>query len=520
MTSKQLPERPSLENLKKRAKALLREAQSGDPAALARLRSLPAHAATEARSFALHDAQSAIAREYGFPSWNALREHVEERSLSFSAAVDEFVRAATGDAPARAERLLALHPGIAHANLACALVLGDAAAVATWLAKQPELARQRCGAQDWEPLLYVCHTSLHRDSPERTAGLVAIAEQLLRLGADPNVQYRWRWHAELPRTPLWAALCAVNHLPLAEVLLRGGANVTDGVSLHITAGGGNLPALELLHRHGVDVNGLRGGLPPLAYILGWGRDPIGPRWLLEHGADANLAWTESGEAPVHVAARRWDVPMLELLARHGADLSARRADGRNAHTLAALHGNHAVATWLLAHGVKEELSALERFVAACARADRSDAEALLRVDPTLRTQLREEHHLMLQRPAESGRADVLETMLACGFDPRVADKDGVTPLHRAAMGGHPQAVRALLAGGAPVGALDGMFSATPLVWAVEGRRSERHAGDHVRAAQLLIAAGSPTEWIPPSGAPDPEGTQAGLLELCRAAAGA
>ena len=69
-----------------------------------------------------------IAREHGFPSWNALREEVEARTLSFDAAVEEFVRCATGGATGRAERLLALHPGIATASLHTALVLGDAAA--------------------------------------------------------------------------------------------------------------------------------------------------------------------------------------------------------------------------------------------------------------------------------------------------------------------------------------------------------------------------------------------------------
>ncbi len=55
---------------------------------------------------------------------------------------------------------------------------------------------------------------------------------------------------------------------------------------------------------------------------------------------------------------------------------------------------------------------------------------------------------MLHRFAESGNAAVLETMLSCGFDPHAKDKDNVTALHRAAMGGHPDAVRVLLKFGA------------------------------------------------------------------------
>src|ERR1041384_58521 len=106
MTSQTLPDRPNLEHLKKQAKSLLSSARAQEPEALQRFRILPAPPTTD---LALHDAQSVIAREYGFKSWNELREPIEERTLSFAAAVDEFVRCATGSAPARAMRLLAIH---------------------------------------------------------------------------------------------------------------------------------------------------------------------------------------------------------------------------------------------------------------------------------------------------------------------------------------------------------------------------------------------------------------------------
>ncbi len=522
MTS-QLPERANLEQLKKQAKSLLQDARAQDQAALRRFQSLPALsrkslAELGAMNLALHDAQSVIAREYGFKSWNEMRDHVEERSLSFGAAVDEFVRCATGSAHARALRLLALHPAIARANLYTELVLGDAASVKTRLQKNPEAVRQRGGAQNWEPLLYVCQTCLHKEAPERAAGLVAIARELLAHGADPNGKYDFHWHPELPRTVLWGALNAVDHLPLAELLLEGGANPTDGVSLHINAGMGNLAALELLHRYGVDVNGIPGGVPPLRYILTWGSDPTGPRWLLEHGADPNLPWGEQNDSPLHLAAQRWNLEMAELLVNHGADVNRRRKDGSTPHALAEMHGNHDIAAWLLAHGAKDELSPLERFIGACAQGNRARADAMLKTDPTLRSQLRREHHLMLMVPAERGAAAVLDTMLACGFDPSVQDHDGVTPLHQAAMHGRVEAARVLLAHRAPVNALDGMFSATPLLWAAEGwSHGSQEGADHPGVARLLIEAGSSLEWTPPDKAPHPESTQEQLIELCRAA---
>ena len=86
MPSRELPARPNLEHLKKQAKSLLEAAKARDPEALRRFTVLPSLAGTspdriDAADLALHDAQSAIAREHGFPSWNALREEVESRLL-------------------------------------------------------------------------------------------------------------------------------------------------------------------------------------------------------------------------------------------------------------------------------------------------------------------------------------------------------------------------------------------------------------------------------------------------------
>src|SRR5262249_57064091 len=205
------------------------------------------------------------------------------------------------------------------------LVLGDADGVDAILKRDASRAAQPTGAASWEPLLYVCHTSMHSGNASRLDGLVRAARLLLAHGASPNAEYHWNWHPELPRTALWGALIAMDHLSLAEILLEGGANPTDGVSMHIAAGAGNIPALELLRRFGADANGIPGGVPPLRYILGWAspQGVLGIRWLLDHGADPNLNWSQSGDAPLHIAAQRWDVGMGGLLVSHKADIHQR-----------------------------------------------------------------------------------------------------------------------------------------------------------------------------------------------------
>jgi hypothetical protein len=113
---------------------------------------------------------------------------------------------------------------------------------------------------------------------------------------------------------------------------------------------------------------------------------------------------------------------------------------------------------------------------------------------------------------------VLATMLACGFDPNARNHDGVTPLHRAAMAGWVDAVGALIAGGANVNALDGMFSGTPLVWAAGGwGNNPDPRSDYKSVARQLLAAGSSREWAAPGNAPNPESTEEQLADLVRAA---
>jgi hypothetical protein len=69
-----LPARPSLEQLKKRAKELLRAIRAADPAAAQRLR---VHLPRPAGEATLADAQLVIAREHGFASWARLKRHIQ-----------------------------------------------------------------------------------------------------------------------------------------------------------------------------------------------------------------------------------------------------------------------------------------------------------------------------------------------------------------------------------------------------------------------------------------------------------
>jgi hypothetical protein len=118
--SKQLPPSPSLEQLKKQAKSLLKRLQAAGSEALTRIREShprwrnlsqkqePAAAST----FALADAQLVIAREYGFASWSSLQSYVKtlEAASSTADALASLRDAAGKGDLARLNALLDAHP--------------------------------------------------------------------------------------------------------------------------------------------------------------------------------------------------------------------------------------------------------------------------------------------------------------------------------------------------------------------------------------------------------------------------
>jgi hypothetical protein len=97
--SEQLPPKPSLRQLRNRAKDLLQALQAGEPDAIRRIReshprfSGSSQAENAAAEVVLADAQLVIARELGFDSWPRLKKHLE----SLSQRPTSMHRLVTGD---------------------------------------------------------------------------------------------------------------------------------------------------------------------------------------------------------------------------------------------------------------------------------------------------------------------------------------------------------------------------------------------------------------------------------------
>lgn len=492
----QLPARPDLAQLKKQAKDLLASARSGQPTALARFRALPAFALHSdaqlaALAFALHDAQSVVAREHGFASWAALRNRVEELTLEFEQALTQFTRGSVEQRLGRAERILQLFPDLVARDFHAALVFGAASVVERHLAARPALATQRGGPLGWEPILYVAHSRWAEKDP---AGLAATARLLLAHGADANAHY---FHAGDPKAPLsalWAASCHARNYAVAQLLLAAGAKPDDGESVYHAAEHGDLEMLDLLAAHGAQADGGEGNRTwtntPLYFILGHyaglafdAKVRRGARWLLEHGANPNQVCYphQSGETPLHAAARHWDGAMIELLLAHGADRHAQRRDGRTALTLALLNGRTSAADALRAAGAEAQLSPAEQFLAACMRGD--TAEALRLRDPAV---LRAHPNLLAEASVHA-----VPAMLAAGFDVAATGSMGETALHWACFAGNLAKAKLLIAHGAPLDVRDRTYQSLPLGWCHYAFVNQPAPdGDYPGVARALLEAGA------------------------------
>jgi len=122
-----LPARPSLEQLRKQAKELLRAHRAGDSAAAGRFIQFASHLAERATSASatLADAQFVIARELGFDSWPRLKRHVDiiRRPADFDEPVWgrdtwPFLVAVYENRVDQVQAAIAANPEIVHAQYA------------------------------------------------------------------------------------------------------------------------------------------------------------------------------------------------------------------------------------------------------------------------------------------------------------------------------------------------------------------------------------------------------------------
>ena len=468
----------NLEYYRKQAKVLLKASRSGDANAIERLSGyLPKPPDIPA----LHDAQLAIAREQGFPSWPRFRAFIVASNLNFQELAAAFIDAATSDLR-RAEEILAAHPKLADAGFYVALVLGDYQQIDRALTETPSLVNSKSGPQNCEPLVYLCFSRYGNPRSNRARQIVETARVLLRHGADPNTSLLTDDLPDNPLPCLYAATGLNNNADLGLVLLEAGANPNDGESLYHSTEHPDLACMKLLLRYGADPNRANA----LKHILDR-EDSKGVQLLLDAGADPN-GTNEGGDTALHWAVWRGrSAEIITLLLDRGADVNAKRKDGRTPYALAVLSGQKEIAALLKSRGANTDLSAVDQFVEASMNAGQP-----LAAPPNIST-LREYAHLLPHLAAVHNTAAV-RALLAAGLPIDARGEHGGTALHWACWKGYADLVKLLIDNNASLDIKDHSFHAPPAGWMHHGTRNcGEPGGDYAEVARLLIAAGAPME---------------------------
>ena len=515
---KPLPDRANLAHLKKQAKALIRAYLDGDPDAVARFeRALPAAAGRSSEEVVslglrLHDAQSCLAREYGFASWANLASYVEahatiepgdsaaelRRWLEFVYAGD--VTGRPGPArPQLAVRMLQDTPGLAAQNPYLACAVGDEAALRRATAADPLWINRAGGPLNLPPLVAVTHSALLRVADWRER-LRRSAAYLLTAWADPNQRIGNRFPPgslsqpddQQPLSALYGAAGA-NHDPwLTALLLDAGADPNDGESLYHSLE--NVDCTRLLLQRGARVAGSNA----LYHALDLS-DPAPLDLLLAHGGDAN-------ERAANKPLSDWGCPLLwairrrrsprhvEALLKHGADPAARTPGGVTAYRLAMQFGLSDVAMLLQQAGAAQELSEEEAFVAACTRGDEAEARRIQAARPDLPAALTPLQLRLLPDLVAEGGGDDAAAMLMVRLGWPIAVRGGdwdASALNLAVFRGDPVLTELLLSHGASWREEQGYGDNVcgTLAWASCNEPVER--GDWLGCARALLASGMP-----------------------------
>ena len=524
---RRLPDRPSLEQLRKQAKEHLAVLRAADPSAT------------------LAAAQHALAGEYGFASWPELVHRVEAMQPE---------RRMLQPADLKSDRKLLWSPGRGTDlwTLFQACIAGDLATVRTLVEQDPSLVRAHYEYR--KPLYFavrenrvdVARFLLERDHNPMD---LWVDDTPIEIARDRGYADMERMLAEVLDTKFNASpqgdpvaqalrehdLRRMRDLLDADPALLGRGDRGSSQPIHWAAMTRQLEAIDELLRRGADINARRmDGARPIHltngdyHYRGW-RDvprdwPVTPAQVMAHlearGASIDLPTAcHTGDidrvrellrqdpslanrigdhegyylgagSPLSNAAAAGRMDIVQLLLDHGADPNLREEQfapkGRALYT-AVSHGHYEIAKLLLERGAYPnppvESSGDALWVAQEWRPDKRLEQLLLSFGarPTMghggEERPKEAQNWLritpLHEAAREGDVGKAKKLIAAGADLTARDEHlRSTPLAWAAKFGHVEMVKVLLAHGAPKRLPDDPEWATPLAWATKRGHGE------------------------------------------------
>jgi ankyrin repeat protein len=394
--SRTLPLRANLEWLKKLSKERLDALRALNPSAK------------------LSEAQLAVAREFGFPSWRKLKAHVELVRNGLDALVPPDVRR-------RAAAETVAPDDLDLARLLAHVGAGETQAVTELLTRRPALATAH--GPDGQTAL---HTAAQRNDPR-------MAEVLVAFGADFHATFGQSGHSPLS----WAVTC--NSPECARTLVSLGSEL----DLFCAAGMG---ALEHV-RACFDAAGV---LLPCASRTGSSRfAKDGSRLLCPP-----LTAREQVSDALYIACRNGQAEIVRFLLSKEPDLSFRAYLGATALHWAHFGGSRTAVELLEESGADgtardDTLGCTPRSFGICVPANWGFANlvrARLAEDPAL-VNIMDGRTSPLHEAARTGSAEVVELLLDHGANPALVNRDNKTPGDLATERGYVTVAELLRGGG-------------------------------------------------------------------------
>ena len=332
MPVKRLPSHPNLAHLKYQAKDLLAERTARTPAAGQRIREFHPRfrSASDAEIFdaqlTLSDAQLAIAREYGFPSWARLKRHIEKPTLSDRLDLPHQQR---------------IEDAIFRRGVEL-LDAGDVAGLGAHLRQHPDLVRQHVVFEGGNYFQHPTLLEFVAENPVRhgtlPANIVDVTRAILAAGPSPSSRNETLMLVATGSVPRECRM----QLPLIDLLCDYGADpnsAAQAAALH-----GELEAVNALIGRGARID-----LPVAAAL---GRIDDARRLLAAaSSADRHLA--------LSLAADFGHVEIVRLLLDAGEDPNRYNPVGGHSHTTplhqAAGAGHQEVVRLLVERGARLDL---------------------------------------------------------------------------------------------------------------------------------------------------------------------